>query len=95
MFVGTGRVDGERNRHAVGILLRRRPERARLKLPEGKAHGWLRVQDRLGNSHHVFTPRSAVVQGFAAGSLLSFKVVANEKGGLAEEIEEPGEEDAA
>lgn len=94
VFVATGRVDGERNRHAVGILLVDDYAEGALKLPEGKAHGWLRVQDRLGNSHHVFTPRSAV-QRFAPGTLLSFKVAANEKGGLAEEIEEPVEEDAA
>ncbi|CAM5292060.1 hypothetical protein STENM223S_08634 [Streptomyces tendae] len=47
------------NRHAVGILLVDDYAEGTLKLPEGKAHGWLRVQDRLGNSHHVFTPRSA------------------------------------
>ncbi|MDX3313357.1 adenylate/guanylate cyclase domain-containing protein [Streptomyces sp. NPDC054884] len=94
VFVATGRVDGERTRHAVGILLVDDYAEGTLKLPEGKAHGWLRVQDRLGNSHHVFTPRSAV-QRFAPGTLLSFKVAANEKGGLAEEIEEPVEEDAA
>ncbi|MFJ6726318.1 MULTISPECIES: adenylate/guanylate cyclase domain-containing protein [unclassified Streptomyces] len=94
VFVATGRVDGERNRHAVGLLLVDHYAEGTLKLPEGKAHGWLRVQDPLGNSHHVFTPRSAV-QRFPSGALLSFKVAANEKGGLAEEIEEPGEEEAA
>jgi hypothetical protein len=94
VFVATGRVDGERTRHAVGILLVDDYAEGTLKLPEGKAHGWLRVQDRLGNRHHVFTPRAAV-QRFAPGTLLSFKVAANEKGGLAEEIEEPAEEDAA
>ncbi|KRC98193.1 MULTISPECIES: adenylate/guanylate cyclase domain-containing protein [unclassified Streptomyces] len=94
VFVATGRVDGERNRHAVGILLVDDYAEGTLKLPEGKAHGWLRVQDRLGNGHHVFTSRSAV-QRFTPGTLLSFKVAANEKGGLAEEIEEPAEEDAA
>ena len=94
VFVAGAQVDGERKRHAVAILMLDDYAEGTLKLPEGKAHGWLRVQDELGNSHHVFTPRSAVGR-YAPGTLLSFKVAANEKGGLAEEIEEPSEENAA
>jgi class 3 adenylate cyclase len=94
VFVATGRTDGSRKRWAVGILVVGDYAEGTLKLPEGKAHGWLRVQDELGNPHHIFTPR-ATVQQFAPGTLLSFKVAANEKGGLAEEIEPPGEETAA
>jgi class 3 adenylate cyclase/cold shock CspA family protein len=93
-FVASGSADSDRKRSAVGILLVGEYAEGTLKLPEGKAHGWLRVQDDLGNPHHIFTPRSAV-QRFAPGTLLSFKVEANEKGGLAEKIELPEEEAAA
>ncbi len=93
-FVASGRGDSSRKRWAVGVLIAGDYAEGRLKLPEGKAHGWLRVQDELGNAHHVFTPRAAV-QRFAPGTLLSFKVATNEKGGIAEEIELPEEEAAA
>lgn len=93
-FVAQGQGDGDRKRHAVAVLLLDEYAEGTLKLPDGKAHGWLHVRDELGNSHHVFTPRSAVAR-FTAGTLLSFKVGGNEKGGLAEEIEEPPEEEAA
>jgi class 3 adenylate cyclase len=94
VFVASGRVDGEKKRRGVGILVVGDYAEGSLKLPEGKAHGWLRVHDELGNSHHVFTPRTAVQQ-FTTGTMLSFRVAANEKGGLAEEIEEAREQPAA
>jgi class 3 adenylate cyclase/cold shock CspA family protein len=94
VFVASGRTGSDRKRWAVGLLLVGDYAEGTLKLPDGKAHGWLRVQDELGNTHHIFTPRSAV-QRFAPGTLLSFKVAANEKGGLAEEIEVPEAEAAA
>jgi cold shock CspA family protein len=94
VFVASGSTDRERKRHAVGILVVGDYAEGTLKLPEGKAHGWLRVQDQSGNSHHIFTPRPAV-QSFSPGMLLSFKVAANEKGGLAEEVETPQDEEAA
>lgn len=94
VFVASGEGGGERKRHAVALLLVDDYAEGTLKLPQGKAHGWLRVRDGLGNGHHVFTPRTAV-ERFANGALLSFKVGANEKGGLALEIEEPVEENAA
>lgn len=93
-FVASGQKDGDTRRHAVGILMVGDYAEGTLKLPEGKAHGWLLVRDTLGNSHHVFTPRSAVA-AFSSGQLLSFKVAANEKGGIAEEIEKPTDEMAA
>jgi class 3 adenylate cyclase/cold shock CspA family protein len=93
-FVASGQGDGGKKRQAVGILLVGDYAEGTLKLPEGKAHGWLSVRDGAGNSHHVFTSRSAV-QDFTPGTLLSFKVAANEKGGLAREIELPSEEAAA
>lgn len=94
VFVASGRPESNRKRWAVGLLVVGDYAEGTLKLPDGKAHGWLRVQDELGNAHHVFTPRSAVSK-FAAGTLLSFRVAANEKGGFAEEIEVPEGEAAA
>jgi class 3 adenylate cyclase len=94
VFVATGRTDNNRKRFAVGILVVGEYAEGTLRLPEGKAHGWLRVTDELGNSHHVFTPRAAV-QKYASGTLLSFKVGSNEKGGVAEEIELPDMQAAA
>ncbi|GAA4966070.1 adenylate/guanylate cyclase domain-containing protein [Actinoplanes utahensis] len=93
-FVASGRADTGHKRSAVGILVVGDYAEGTLRLPEGKAHGWLRVADGLGNSHHVFTSRAAV-QGHAPGTLLSFKVGANEKGGVAEEIELPEMQAAA
>jgi class 3 adenylate cyclase len=94
VFVASGRPESNRKRWAVGLLVVGEYAEGTLKLPDGKAHGWLRVQDELGNAHHVFTPRAAVSQ-YAPGTLLSFKVVDNEKGGIAEEIDLPEEEEAA
>lgn len=94
VFVATGRPDSNRKRWAVAILVVGDYAEGTLKLPDGKAHGWLRVQDELGNSHHVFAPRAAV-QKYAPGTVLSFKVGSNERGGLAEEIELPEAEAAA
>jgi class 3 adenylate cyclase len=94
VFVASGRPDSNRKRWAVGLLVVGEYAEGTLKLPEGKAHGWLRVQDELGNAHHVFTPRTPVGK-YAPGTLLSFKVAANEKGGFAEEIEIPEEDEAA
>jgi|SRR5271165_5135223 len=94
VFVATGRSDNTRKRWAVAILVVGDYAEGTLKLPDAKAHGWLRVTDELGNSHHVFTPRAAV-QRYAPGTLLSFKVGSNEKGGIAEEIELPEAEAAA
>lgn len=94
VFVAAGRGDNSRKRFAVGILVVGDYAEGTLKLPDAKAHGWLRVQDELGNSHHVFTSRSAVQQ-YAPGTLLSFKVGSNEKGGIAEEIELPEAQAAA
>jgi class 3 adenylate cyclase len=94
VFVASGRPESNRKRWAVGLLVVGDYAEGTLKLPEGKAHGWLRVQDELGNAHHVFTPRAAVSK-YAPGALLSFKVAANEKGGFAEDIEVPEEEAAA
>ena len=94
VFLATGRTDTNRKRFAVAILLVGEYAEGSLRLPEGKAHAWLRVTDEFGNSHHIFTPR-ALVQQHAAGTLLSFKVGSNEKGGIAEEIELPEAEAAA
>ncbi len=94
VFVASGRLESNRKRWAVGVLVVGEYAEGALKLPEGKAHGWLRVQDELGNPHHVFTPRAAVSR-YAPGTLLSFRIAANEKGGIAEEIETAEEEAAA
>jgi class 3 adenylate cyclase/cold shock CspA family protein len=94
VFVASGVPGTSRRRHAVAILVAGDYAEGTLKLPQGKAHGWLRVQDELGNAHHVFTPRTAVTK-YTPGTLLSFKVAANEKGGFAEDIELPEEEAAA
>jgi class 3 adenylate cyclase/cold shock CspA family protein len=94
VFLATGRTDNNRRRFAIAILLVGEYAEGTLRLPEGKAHGWLRVTDELGNSHHVFTPRASVSQ-YAPGTVLSFRVGSNEKGGIAEEIELPEAEAAA
>ncbi|MBL7500311.1 adenylate/guanylate cyclase domain-containing protein [Frankia sp. CNm7] len=93
-FVASGTGDTARKRQAVAMLVVGDYAEGTLKLPDAKAHGWLRVQDGLGNGHHVFTPRRAV-ERYAPGTLLSFKVGTNDRGGLAEEIELPDEEDTA
>ncbi len=94
VFVANGSTSAEKKRHAVGILVVGDYAEGTLKLPEGKAHAWLKVQDQSGNRHHIYTSRP-VVQHFTPGMVLSFKVGANEKGGLAEEIETPQDEAAA
>ena len=94
VFVATGRSDNNRKRFAAAILVVGDYAEGTLRLPEGKAHGWLRVTDELGHAHHVFTPRTAVQQ-YGPGALLSFKVGSNRKGGIAEEIELPEAEAAA
>ena len=94
VFLATGHTDNNRKRFAVAILLVGEYAEGTLRLPEGKAHAWLRVTDELGTSHHVFTPRAPVSQ-YTPGTVLSFKVGSNEKGGIAEEIELPEAEAAA
>lgn len=93
-FVASGDGGGARKRQAVGVLVVGEYAEGGLKLPEGKPYGWLRVADSLGNSHHVWVPRSAV-ERYPVGTLLSFRVGANEKGGLAEDVMEPDEAEAA
>lgn len=93
-FVATGGGREGRKRQAVGVLVVGDFAEGTLKLPEGKPHGWLHVRDGMGNSHHVYTPRRQV-ESYASGTLLSFKVATNGRGGVAEEIELPEEETAA
>lgn len=78
--------DGKR-RQAAGVLVVGEPADGPLvALPAGKPHGWVRVEDELGNRHLVYVPIRELV-GRKVGDILSFTVNANERGAFAERVE--------
>jgi hypothetical protein len=95
-FTAHGAPDGNKKRRAAAVLVVGEYYSGVLVgLPPGRPHGWLRLQDPLGNSHLVYLRVNSNAKGYRVGNTLHFRVAANAKGAHAEDVTRAEKDEAA
>jgi hypothetical protein len=95
-FTAHGAPDSNKKRRAAGVLVIGEYYKGVLvSLPPGRPHGWLRLQDPLGNPHLVYLRVNSNPGGYKVGDTLSFRVAANAKGAYAEDVTRAEKDEAA
>jgi len=95
-FTAHGAPDGNQRRRAAAVLVAGEYYKGVLvSLPPGEPHGWLRLQDPLGNPHLVYLRVNSNAEGYKAGDTLSFRVAISDKGAYAEDVTRAEQDEAA
>ena len=95
-FTAHGAPDGNKKRRAAAVLVAGEYYKGVLvSLPPGRPHGWLRLQDPLGNPHLVYLLVNSNAEGYKIGDTLSFRVAANGQGAYAEDVARAEKDEAA